>query len=158
MLDNPISYSRVILPGGPVRATFQDSSVTTGVNWSTRRKPAIFGRVKLDNTLLTCNQGNLNQITARSRNRALVAEWETRAIPLRHQILSFSVLYVVIGRGACPLGRRLDTQCHRFPNKNSSRGLQFRDWWLEQSGISYVHILMKQVDKVFYPIVQSLLW
>ena len=30
------------------------------------------GRVKLDNTLLTCDQGNFNQITARSRNRTLV--------------------------------------------------------------------------------------
>ena len=30
------------------------------------------GRVKLDNTLLTCDEGNFNQITARSRNRTLV--------------------------------------------------------------------------------------
>ena len=29
------------------------------------------GRVKLDNTLLTCDEGNFNQITARSRNRTL---------------------------------------------------------------------------------------
>ena len=48
------------------------SSVTTGGNRSTRRKPAMFGRDKLDNTLLTCDKGNLNQITARSRNRTLV--------------------------------------------------------------------------------------
>ena len=27
----------------------------------------MLGRVKLDNTLLTCDQGNFNQITARSR-------------------------------------------------------------------------------------------
>ena len=32
----------------------------------------MFGRVKLDNTLLTCDQGNFNQITTRSRNRTLV--------------------------------------------------------------------------------------
>ena len=32
----------------------------------------MFGRDKLDNTLLTCDQGNLNQITTRSRNRTLV--------------------------------------------------------------------------------------
>ena len=29
-------------------------------------------RVKLDNTLLTCDQGNFNQITARSWNRTQV--------------------------------------------------------------------------------------
>ena len=32
----------------------------------------MLGRVKLDNTLLTCDHGNFNQITARSRNRTLV--------------------------------------------------------------------------------------
>ena len=32
----------------------------------------MFGRVKLDNTLLTCDQGNLNQITAWSLNQTLV--------------------------------------------------------------------------------------
>ena len=32
----------------------------------------MLGRVKLDNTPLTCDQGNFNQITARSRNRTLV--------------------------------------------------------------------------------------
>ena len=32
----------------------------------------MLGRVKLDNTLLTCDQGNFNQITARGRNRTLV--------------------------------------------------------------------------------------
>ena len=47
-----------------VRATPHRSSVTTGGNRSTRRKPAMFGRVKLDNTLLACDQGNFNQITA----------------------------------------------------------------------------------------------
>ena len=30
------------------------------------------GRVKLGNTLLTCDQGNFNQITARSWNQTLV--------------------------------------------------------------------------------------
>ena len=29
----------------------------------------MLGRVKLDNTRLTCDQGNFNQVTARSRNR-----------------------------------------------------------------------------------------
>ena len=32
----------------------------------------MLGRDKLDNTLLTCDQGNFNQITVRSRNRTLV--------------------------------------------------------------------------------------
>ena len=34
---------------------------------STRRKPAMLGGAKLDNTLLTCDQGNFNVKTARSR-------------------------------------------------------------------------------------------
>ena len=34
----------------------------------------MLGKVKLDNTLLTFDQGNFNQITARSRNRTLVTE------------------------------------------------------------------------------------
>ena len=67
-----ISTIWTIFPGSPVKATPHGSSVTTGGNRSTRRKPAMLGRVKLDNTLLTCDQGNFNQITARSRNRALV--------------------------------------------------------------------------------------
>ena len=50
------------------------SSVTTGGNRSTWRKPTMLGKVKLDNTLLTCDKGNFNQITARSRNIILVAE------------------------------------------------------------------------------------
>ena len=32
----------------------------------------ILGRVKLDNIFLTCNQGNFNQVTTRSRNQTLV--------------------------------------------------------------------------------------
>ena len=32
----------------------------------------VLGRVKLDNTLLTCDQGNFNQMIAWSRNRTLV--------------------------------------------------------------------------------------
>ena len=32
----------------------------------------MLARFKLDNTLLTCDQGNFNQITARGRNRTLV--------------------------------------------------------------------------------------
>ena len=34
--------------------------------------PAMFGRVKMDYTLPTCDQGNFNQITARSWKRTLV--------------------------------------------------------------------------------------
>ena len=48
------------------------SSVTIGGNRNTRRKPAMLGRVKLDNTLLTCDKGNFNHIPAQSRNRTLV--------------------------------------------------------------------------------------
>ena len=36
------------------------------------KKLAMVGRDKLDNTLLTSNQGNFNQITAQSQNRTLV--------------------------------------------------------------------------------------
>ena len=32
----------------------------------------MLGRVKLENTLLTCDIGNFNEITARSRNQTLV--------------------------------------------------------------------------------------
>ena len=35
-------------------------------------KPAVLGRVKRDNTFLTCNQGNFNLITARNWNQTLV--------------------------------------------------------------------------------------
>ena len=45
--------------------------VTTIGNWSTWRKPVMLGRVELDNTLLTCDQGNFNQITAQSQNQTL---------------------------------------------------------------------------------------
>ena len=34
----------------------------------------MLGRVKLDNTLLTCDQGNFSQIPARSQNRTLAVE------------------------------------------------------------------------------------
>ena len=68
ILDNPISY----LSCSPWRSSKgppHGSSVTTGGIRSTRRIPAMLGRLKLDNTLLTCDQGNFNEITARSRNR-----------------------------------------------------------------------------------------
>ena len=38
-----------------------------------RWKPSMLGRVKLDNILLTCDQGNFNRITARSWKRTLVS-------------------------------------------------------------------------------------
>ena len=63
---------KAVLPRGPLRATPHGSSVTTRENGSTRRKPAMLGGVKLDSTLLTCDQGNFNQITARSWNQTLV--------------------------------------------------------------------------------------
>ena len=46
-----LSATWVALPRGPVKATPHGSIVTTGGNRSTRRKPAMFGRVKLDNIL-----------------------------------------------------------------------------------------------------------
>ena len=67
-----LSATWAVLPRGPIRATPHESSVTTGGNRSTRRKPAMVGRDKLDNTLLTYDKGNFNQITARSWNRNLV--------------------------------------------------------------------------------------
>ena len=60
------------LPWGPVRPTPHMSSVTTGGNRSSWRKPVMLARVKLDNILLTWRQGNFNQITVRSQNRTLV--------------------------------------------------------------------------------------
>ena len=48
------------------------TGVTTGGNRSTRRKPVMFGKVKLDNNLLTSDRGNFNQIIARSMNRTVV--------------------------------------------------------------------------------------
>ena len=74
-----------VLPRGPVKATPHGSNVTTGGNRSTRRKPAMFGRVKLDNTLLTCDQGNFNQITARSQNQTQLTGYETRTLPMCHR-------------------------------------------------------------------------
>ena len=67
-----LSATEAVLLRSPVRATPHGSSVTTGGNRSTQKKPATLGKVKLDNTLFTCDQGNFNQITARSRNRTLV--------------------------------------------------------------------------------------
>ena len=51
----------------------------------------MLGRVKLDNTLLTCNQGNFNQITVWSQNQTLVAVVRntcTTTVPPAHQHLS----------------------------------------------------------------------
>ena len=55
-----------------MRTTPHGSSVTTGGNRSISRKPAMLGGVNIDKTLLTCDQGNFNEITAWSRNRILV--------------------------------------------------------------------------------------
>ena len=59
-----LSTTSTVLPKGPVRTTPHASSVTTGGNWNTQ--------YKLNNTLLTCDQGNFNQATARSQNRIQV--------------------------------------------------------------------------------------
>ena len=67
-----LSANWAVLLRGPVRTTPHGSSVTTEGNRVFQRKPAMLGRVKLDNTLLTCDQGNFNRITARSRNWTLV--------------------------------------------------------------------------------------
>ena len=66
-----LPVTRAVLPESPIRAMLHGSSVTPRGNRSTRRKPAMLSRVKLDNTLLTCDQGNFHQITARSRNSTL---------------------------------------------------------------------------------------
>ena len=66
------SATWAVLLRGPVRATPDGSNAITGGNRSTRRKPAMLCRVKLDNTLLICDKGNFNQITARSRNRTRI--------------------------------------------------------------------------------------
>ena len=53
-------------------------------------------RVKLGNTLLTCDQGNFNQITAWSRDRILVAVVRNMCVttvsPAR--LLSVIVMYI----------------------------------------------------------------
>ena len=50
----------------------------------------MLGRVKLDNTRLTCDQGNFNHITARSRNRIQFTEvsdaCDTTVPPTPHRI------------------------------------------------------------------------
>ena len=77
--DSPIRAApQVALLGGPVRATPLASSVTEGGNRTTRRKPAVLATINLDNILLTCDQGNFDQIAAQSRT-----EWrEAQALPL----------------------------------------------------------------------------
>ena len=74
-LDPPISYLSALLRGA-VSNTPHSSSVTKRENRSTRRNPEMFFWAKLDNTLLTCDQVNFNEITARSRNQTLV--WVAR--------------------------------------------------------------------------------
>ena len=52
----------------------------------------MFGRVKLDNTLLTCDQDNFNQITAQSRNRTLVTvvrDMYTTTVPPALPVIQF---------------------------------------------------------------------
>ena len=67
-----LSASYGILPRGQIRAPPHGSSVATGGNQSTWQKPAMLGKVKLDNTLLTCDQGNFHQITAGRQNQTPV--------------------------------------------------------------------------------------
>ena len=98
-----LSATKAVLPWGPVRVTPHRSSDTTGGNCSTRRKPAMLGRVKLDNTLLTCDQGNFNQITARSRNQTIVTvvrDTCTTTVPPAPQIV-YSNLKSITPRGWC---------------------------------------------------------
>ena len=63
-----LSATKAALPRGLVRGTPHGSSVVTAGSRSTGRKPGVLGRIKLNNTLLTCEQGNFNQVIARSRN------------------------------------------------------------------------------------------
>ena len=87
-----LSATEAVLPRGPVRSTPHGSSVTTGGNRSTRRKPEMLGRVKLDNTRLTCDQGNFSHITARSQNRTLVTVMRdtcTTTVPPASQVCLF---------------------------------------------------------------------
>ena len=67
ILDSPISFLSCS-PCMSGKDTPCGSNVTRGGNRSTRRKPAILGRGKLDNSLLTRVRGNFNQKTAWSRN------------------------------------------------------------------------------------------
>ena len=74
----------------------------------------MFGRVKLDNTVLTCDQSNFNPITAWCRNRTLVTGYETRALPLSHQYLSQKW-----GIRALPLRQQQPTILKSWPLNNS---------------------------------------
>ena len=83
--------SLAVLPRGPVRASPYGSSVTGGGKRSTWRKPAVFGRVKPDNTLLTCDQGNFN--------RTLVTEvrdtCNTTVLPIPQTYIRSVEFYVI---------------------------------------------------------------
>ena len=59
-----LSASEAFLRKGLIRPSPHGSNVTIGRNRSTGRKPPVFGKVKLDRPLLTCDQGNFNQTTA----------------------------------------------------------------------------------------------
>ena len=80
-----------VVPRGLVRATPHGSSVIAGENQSTQRKPAVLGRVKLDNTLLMCDQDNFNQITAQSGNQASVTVARDIHVCHHHPFIHFSV-------------------------------------------------------------------
>ena len=58
-----LSVTQAALAKGPVRATSPCPVLCTEGNQNTRRKLAVLGRVKLDHTFPTCDQGNFNQIT-----------------------------------------------------------------------------------------------
>ena len=57
----------------------------------------MLGRVKLDNTLLTCDKGNFHQITARTRNRSLVTvvrnKCTTTVPPASHTITVYGAAF-----------------------------------------------------------------
>ena len=71
LLSLKVQYGSSLMDPVLLQETGNRSTCTTG-NRSTWRKPAKLSRVKLDNTLLTYDQGSFNQITIRSRNRTLV--------------------------------------------------------------------------------------
>ena len=56
-----------ILSRDPTRASPDGRSATTRGNRSTRRKSVVYDRVKLDNILRTCDQGNFYLITAQNQ-------------------------------------------------------------------------------------------
>ena len=91
-LDHLIIFTKTVLPKAPARATPDGSNITTGGNSNTQRKTTMLGRVKLNNTFLTCDKGDFNQRAPWSQNQihvTVVRDTCTTTVP-------FNVLTVIL--------------------------------------------------------------